>query len=151
MMKYLYCFDPGQTCGVVLLKYSDHNPAEVVEAVEIPGTPSEIRNKWQQLLRASKTTVVIEDWYRNNQSVDARMACYPVGMMQMLAFEAGVPVVMQPPRFRLSIGNTKARLKDYWLPNLKPHDDRRQALRHGLSFLVHTQKHLPTMEAINPR
>lgn len=147
---HVFAFDPGQTCGWALLWVPKDKPTLLRAAGECIGTAAGLMVVWQAVGDLADL-VVCEDWYRNDTSVDARDALHPTGMLLMLAHQQHTPVKMQQPKFRLSISDDKLGLGDYWMPNLKPHDDRRQAIRHGLAFIVHTQHHLPTTKALHPR
>jgi hypothetical protein len=58
---------------------------------------------------------------------------------------------MQRPQFRLGIPDTaELTPQDWWLPNLKPHDDRRAALRHALAYVLFTLHHLPSLRHLRP-
>jgi hypothetical protein len=122
--------------------------------LEIPGAPKTIYtafHDWFDPLAPGQPVIVIEGWDSRNNPADVTWACYPIGMLLMLAHEYGVEIVLQRPQFRLSIPDTEELTpQNWWLPNLKPHDDRRQALRHALSYCCHTLHHLPTLRHLRP-
>lgn len=150
-MKTLLCIDPGETVGVCVLTYDSKTPAVVVNVRELAGTPSELQALFLNYAGTQDVTVIIEDWDWGNPGVDPRATVECIGMVRQLAHPPGWPIVRQPPLFRTAIGDTPEKLRGYWMPNLKAHDDRRQALRHGLSYLVNTKFHLPTTQALFPR
>jgi hypothetical protein len=146
----LLALDPGQTCGWALFWVPEDKPAVLKYDGETLGTPASLAEMWYRAGVLAEL-VIIEDWTRNDTSVDARLALHPTGMMMMLAHQDHVPVRLQLPQFRRSIGDTAEGLGPYWRPNLKKHDDRRQAIRHGLAFIVHVMHHLPTTQVLFPR
>lgn len=148
----LFCFDPGQTCGVALLRVPETAPVRIVRAFEIDGTPPAIFEAFRHWNHHGNGRVIMEDWDRNDLTVDPRATVEAIGMVKMLAHEAGVQVVMQRPIFRKGAPDSEAGTPPkLWLPNLKAHDDRRQSLRHGLAHLMFTVRHLPTLELLQPR
>lgn len=156
MIQRIFALDPGMTCGIAQLYVLEDKPAMISQAFEIQGTPGEIYkafHNWFDPLKDGKPIIIIEDWdFRSGTPADARLACYPAGWLQMLAYEYGIEVVMQRPQFRLGIPDTKELTPDtWWLPPLHPgHEHRRQALRHALAYLVFTQHHLMTLRHLRP-
>lgn len=159
MILNLLCIDPGATTGIAELVVPTIGPAILRNSCEIPGTPAALAQQFLDWHRSCGLTdlrytqlIVIETWeYRHNQPTDARMACEPIGMVKMLAFIHRVPITAeQKPGFRSSIPDTKSELKPlgYWIGG---EGHARQALRHGLAYLIRTAHHLPTMEYLFPR
>lgn len=155
MIRRILALDPGQTCGVAQLYVPGDKPAMITKAFEIPGTPGEIYkafHDWLDPLATGKPIVVIEDWdFRSGTPADARLACWPTGWLQMLAYEYGIEIVMQRPQFRLGIPDTaELTPQDWWLPSNQGHDHKRQGLRHALAYLCFTVHHLPTLRHLRP-
>ncbi len=148
----MFCFDPGETCGVAILRVPEHTPVKIIRAFEIPGTAADIREAFLNWHHKGNGVVICEDWDRNDARVDPRATCQTTGMLMMLADEVGVPLIFQRPVFRTSTPDSiEGTPPELWLPNIGGHDHRRQAFRHGLAHLMFTRYHLPTLELLQPR
>jgi hypothetical protein len=136
------------------MMYDSQTPAIILNnGMEFPSTPANLRALFLGYAPLLEVTVVIEDWDWGKPGVDPMITVETIGMVRYLADVAEWKLVRQRPGFRMQIPDTEAKLAPagYWLPNLKTHDDRRQAMRHGLAYLTSTLHHLPTMRALHPR
>ncbi len=152
-MKLVLAIDPGETVGVCALAYESGKKAVIVGAHEFPSTPTELRALFLGYAAWDKVDVVIEDWDWGKPGVNPMATVECIGMVRYLTATAEWKLVRQRPGFRFQIPDVEHRLEPagYWLPNLKTHDDRRQAMRHGLAYLTATLHHLPTLQALHPR
>lgn len=149
----ILAIDPGDTIGCALIQVPKDKPAVVESCWEETFTGvASVKSIWAAGA-AGLDLLIIEDWQDRYGYAEARNTCRAIGMFETLADRFAVPVRFQPPAFRANIADTKKDLEPlgYWYPNLKAHDDRRQAMRHGLSYTTMKLLHRPTMELIHPR
>jgi hypothetical protein len=161
--SYLICVDPGGTTGVGIVGYTDRI-VQMVNAYEDTVGPfdlfkdlmSKINNYRDEGLVFPHTsqqhpvTVLIEAWetYDTPFRVNPNYACQLIGAAKVAAAQMGVNIIERSPQARKQVTDQMLKAGGFWWPHGEGHA--REALRHGLAFLIE-QLHRPTIDLLMPR
>lgn len=145
-MSTILAIDPGLTTGWAQITYSDDDPGHLLDGGEIRDKNSSVAvGAWFDRFEA-QDLVVMEGWeYRKNKfSVDANLACGPIGVVRWLCYVKGIDLVIARPIDRSVVTDEMLRANGDWYSGGRGHA--REATRHGIAYLLR-HNHLPTMNA----
>lgn len=154
-MTAIIAIDPGGiTTGIVALWAGKDEPATVSNSWAINGSIGSYLHWWDETREYLDETVIVCEQFVQRNIAGADLSPLRLqGAIEALAYERGFDLHLQPASGKNTAVTDTAMLTAGFTKDLfkgDHHQDRWEALRHGLWYLKR-HKHMPTLNAMYPR